>query len=152
MKPSDRSITIALRRHGHKLTPQRRVVIHALTSSLDHLTPAAMFERASQEHPGIGLVTVYRTLKLLAELGLICELHTGDNCPSYTASTPQHHHHLICSGCGKVVDFASPRLIEHNVAELEARLSRESGFRIDDHLLEFTGLCRVCQEAPASSV
>ena len=151
MKPSDRSIIIALRRRGHKLTPQRRVVIHALTSSPDHLTPAAIFERVSQEHPGIGLVTVYRTLKLLAELGLICELHTGDNCPSYTAGTPQHHHHLICSGCGTVVDFTGANIIEHSLSTLEARLSHESGFRIDDHLLEFTGLCRVCQEKPSPS-
>ena len=151
MKPSDRSIIIALRRHGHKLTPQRRVVIHALTSSPDHLTPTAIFEKVSQEHPGIGLVTVYRTLKLLAELGLICELHTGDNCPSYTAGTQRHHHHLICSGCGTVVDFTGANIIEPSLSTLEARLIRESGFRIDDHLLEFTGLCRVCQEAPATS-
>jgi len=151
MKPSDRSITIALKRHGHKLTPQRRAVIHALTSNQDHLTPAAIFDTVSQDHPGIGLVTVYRTLKLLAELGLICELHTSDNCPSYTAGTPQHHHHLICSGCGKVVDFTGANIIEHDLATLETRLSRESGFRIDDHLLELTGLCRVCQEAPAMS-
>ncbi|UCB43326.1 MAG: transcriptional repressor [Dehalococcoidales bacterium] len=152
MKPSDRNITTALRRHGYKLTPQRCAVVHAITSSQDHLTPTAIFEKVSQNHPGIGLVTVYRTLKLLAELELICELHTGGNCPSYTAGTSHHHHHLVCSGCGKVVDFASPRLIEHNVVELEGRLSRESGFRIDDHLLEFTGLCQLCQKAPASSV
>ena len=151
MKSSDRSIIIALRRHGYKLTPQRRVVIHALTSSPDHLTPAAIFEKASKDHSGIGLVTVYRTLKLLAGLGLICELHTGDNCPSYTAGTPQHHHHLICSGCGAVVDFSGASLIERGLATLEARLSRESGFRIDDHQLEFTGLCRICQKVPAIS-
>ena len=151
MKLSNRGIIATLRQHGYKLTPQRRVVIHALTSSQDHLTPAAIFEKVSQDHPSIGLVTIYRTLKLLAELDLICELHTGDNCPSYTAGTPQHHHHLICSDCGKVVDFAGANIIEHSLSTLEARLSHESGFRIDDHLLEFTGLCRVCQERPAPS-
>ena len=153
MRPSYKSIITALRRHGYKLTPQRRAVIHIITSSQDHLTPAAMFEKVRQNHPSIGLVTVYRTLKLLAELDLICELRTADNCPSYTAGTPQHHHHhLVCSGCGKVIDFASPRLIEHDVAKLEGKLSRESGFRIDEHLLEFTGLCELCQKAQASSV
>jgi Fur family ferric uptake transcriptional regulator len=152
MRPSVKVIHITLRRHGYKLTPQRRAVVLAITSSQDHLTPAAIFEKAKQSLPGIGLVTVYRTLKLLAELDLICELHAGDNCPSYIAGTSQHHHHLVCSGCGKVVDFVSPRLIEHNVAELEGRLSRESGFRIDDHLLEFTGLCKLCQESQAPSV
>ena len=151
MKLSDRGIITALKRNGYKLTPQRRAVIRALTSSQDHLTPAAVFEKVSRNQPGIGLVTIYRTLKLLAELDLICELHTGDNCPSYTASTPQHHHHLICSGCGKVVDFAGANIIENSLATLETKLSRESGFRIDDHLLELTGLCQVCQEQPSSS-
>lgn len=151
MRLSNRSIISILRRHGYKLTPQRRAVIYALTSSPDHLTPAAIFEKVSRDHPGIGLVTIYRTLKLLVELGLVCELHTGDNCPSYTAGTPQHHHHLICSGCGKVVDFAGANIIEPSLTTLEERLSQESGFRIDDHLLEFTGLCRVCQERPSAS-
>ena len=148
MKLSNRGIIATLRRYGYKLTPQRRVVIHALTSSQDHLTPAAIFHIVSQEHAGIGLVTIYRTLKLLAELDLICELHTGDDCPSYTAGTPQHHHHLICSRCGKVVDFSGTSIIEPSLSTLEARLSHESGFRIDDHLLEFTGLCQLCQERP----
>ncbi|HEY32673.1 MAG TPA: transcriptional repressor [Dehalococcoidia bacterium] len=152
MRPSYKSIITALKRHGHKLTLQRRAVIDVITSSQDHLTPAAMFEKVRQDHPGIGLVTVYRTLKLLTELNLICELRTADNCPSYTAGTSEHHHHLVCSGCGKVVDFASPRLIERDVAKLEGKLSRENGFRIDEHLLEFTGLCELCQKAQASSV
>ena len=152
MKLKDRSIIATLRRHGYKLTPQRRAAIHAITSSQDHLTPAAVFEKVNQGHPGIGLVTIYRTLKLLAELDLICELHTGDNRPSYTASTPQHHHHLICSGCGKVVDFTSTSTVRHGLSTLEARLSNESGFRIDDHVLEFSGLCRGCQEKPSPSV
>ena len=150
MKLSERSIVITLKRHGYKLTPQRRAVIHALTSSPDHLTPAGIFEKLRQDKPGIGLVTIYRTLKLLAELDLICELHTGDNCPSYTTGTQQHHHHLICSGCGKVVDFSGAGIIEPSLSTLEARLSHESGFRIDDHLLEFTGLCRGCQDVPAA--
>jgi Fur family ferric uptake transcriptional regulator len=152
MKLKDRSIIVTLRRHGYKLTTQRRAVIHAISSSQDHLTPTAVFEKVSQDHPGIGLVTVYRTLKLLADLDLICELHTGDNCPSYTASTPQHHHHLICSGCGKVVDFTSSNTVRHSLSTLEARLSHESGFRIDDHVLEFSGLCQGCQERPSPSV
>ncbi len=152
MKLTDKSIIVTLRRHGYKLTPQRRAVIHAITSSQDHLTPAAVFEKVSRDHPGIGLVTIYRTLKLLAELDLICELHTVDNCPSYTTGTSEHHHHLVCSGCGKVVDFTSSDTVRHGLSTLEARLSQESGFRIDDHVLEFSGLCRGCQKKPSPSV
>ena len=142
MRLTERKVAAALKQHGYKLTPQRREVIRIITSCPDHLTPAVIYQRIHQEYPNIGLVTVYRTLEILAELELICELHAGGNCHSYTISASQHHHHLICSGCGKVVDFTG-----HNLDELERRLSKESGFRIDGHLLEFTGLCQTCQEA-----
>lgn len=142
MRLTQRKVVATLRQHGYKLTPQRRAVIHAIASTQDHLTPATIYEKMRQIRPDIGLVTVYRTLGILAELGLICELHAGGNCRSYTISNPQHHHHLICSNCGIVIDFTS-----HYLSGLEHSLSRESGFRIDSHLLEFVGLCRACQRA-----
>jgi len=142
MRLTERKVAAALRQHGYKLTPQRRLVIRAITSSQDHLTPAAIYEKVRDEQPDIGLATIYRTIEILSHLGLICELHAGGTCRSYTISVPQHHHHLICSSCGKVVDFT-----RHDLGKLEQRLSRESGFRIDSHLLEFTGLCQACQEA-----
>jgi Fur family ferric uptake transcriptional regulator len=140
MRPSEKSIISALRSHGYRLTPQRRAVIHTIARCEDHLTPATLYDKVSTQYPTIGLVTIYRTLAMLAELGLICELHTGDACPRYTVCTPQHHHHIVCSGCGKVVDFTT-----RSLEGLEARLTRESGFRIDGHLLEFVGLCQTCQ-------
>ena len=142
MRLTERNVVAELRQHGYKLTPQRRAVIRVITSTQDHLTPATIYEKIRQVYPGIGLVTIYRTLEMLAELGLICELHAGGNCRSYTISTPQHHHHLICSNCGIVIDFTG-----HYLSELEQSLSKESGFRIDGHLLEFVGLCRDCQKA-----
>jgi len=95
-----------------------------------------------QDHPNIGLVTIYRTLEILAKLELICELHAGGICRSYTISAPEHHHHLICSNCGLVIDSTG-----HNLSELEQSLYNESGFRIDSYLLEFFGLCQACQKA-----
>lgn len=145
MRPTEKGIVIALRQNGYKVTPQRRVVIRTIINSDDHLTPAAIHEKVRRDHPGIGLVTVYRTLEVLAALDLVCELHTGSSCPSYTISAPQHHHHLVCSCCGRVVDFTG-----HSLEELEERLARESGFRIEDHMLEFIGRCRTCQETAAS--
>jgi len=142
MRLTERKVVAALRQHGYKLTPQRREVIRTITSRPDHLTPAAIYQKVHRDHPNIGLVTIYRTLEILAELELICELHAGGTCHSYTISAPQHHHHLICSNCGKIVDFT-----DHNLGDLEQRLYKESGFRIDGHLLEFTGLCQTCQGA-----
>ena len=71
MRLTDRRIITALRRHGYKLTPQRRAVIGSIASSPDHLTPAAIYEKVHQERPDIGLATIYRTLEILAKLGLI---------------------------------------------------------------------------------
>ena len=139
---TEKGIVSALRRHGYRVTPQRRRIVSAIAASHDHFTPAMVHEKASRGSAGtgIGLVTVYRTLEVLAELDLICRLHAGGNCPSYTIGAARDHHHLICSGCDRVVDFAAGDL-----AGLESRLSRDSGFRIDGRLLEFTGLCRSCQ-------
>jgi len=142
MKLTERKVVATLRRHGYKLTPQRQAVVKVIASSQDHLTPATIHKKVRQDRPNIGLVTVYRTLEILAELELICELRAGGICHSYTISTPQPHHHLICSSCGTVIDFTG-----HDLSELEQRLSRESRFRIDSHLLEFFGLCQACQKA-----
>ena len=141
MRLTERKIATTLRQHGYKLTPQRRVVIQTIASSQDHLTPAAMYKKVHQEHPNIGLVTVYRTLGILAKLGLICELHAGGSCRSYAISAPGPHHHLICSNCGRVVNFTG-----YDLSRLEQRLSLETGFEVVDHLLEFIGLCQACQK------
>ena len=141
MRVTGRKIIATLRQRGYKLTPQRKAVIRTIASTQDHLTPAVIYEKVHQDHPNIGLVTIYRTLEILAELALICELHAGGICRSYAISTPQHHHHLICSNCGIVIDFTG-----HNLSELEQSLSKKSRFRIDGHLLEFFGLCQTCQK------
>jgi len=141
MRLPERKVVAALRQHSYKLTPQRRVVIQTIASNQEHFTPTAIYEKVHQDHPNIGLVTIYRTIEILAKLKLICELHAGGSCHSYTISAPGHHHHLICSNCGKVVDFTGCEL-----GEMQQSLVKETGFRIDGHLLEFIGLCQACQK------
>jgi Fur family ferric uptake transcriptional regulator len=131
-----------LRRRGFRITPQRLAILDAVTSSHEHLTPAEIYDRVSLEHPGIGLVTIYRTLELLIDLGLICEMHLGGNVHSYLMRRPSvHHHHLICSDCGMVIDFT-----DCNLGELEDRLARETDFTINRHVLEFLGQCPDCSK------
>ena len=142
LKLTQNKIASILRQRGYKITPQRRAVLNIIALTHDHLTPAAIYEKIHKEHPGIGLVTVYRTLDILAELGLICEVHAGGNCRSYLMRRPsEHHHHLICSDCGAVVDFT-----DCDLSNLEQRLARETRFEIEGHLLEFMGHCRNCRE------
>lgn len=133
-------LTGILRRNHYKLTTQRQAVLEVIAGSHDHLTPLAIYERVLEKHPTIGLVTVYRVLDILMELKLICRVHTGENCRSYLMRRPEgHHHHLVCSSCGKVIDFTNCDL-----NGLERRLSRETGFKIKGHLLEFNGQCHEC--------
>lgn len=139
MKLGRQEIEAILKRQGYKLTPQRRAIIKVVSLSDDRLTPAALYQKLRKDYPAIGLVTIYRTLEILARLGLICEVHAGGSCRSYTISAQERHHHLICSGCGRVVDFSG-----HNLTRLEQQLSRETGFEIRGRLLEFVGLCGIC--------
>jgi len=145
MKLTANKIAGILREHGYKLTPQRHAVLKVIAASHDHLTAEAIYEKAHAENHEIGLVTIYRTLDLLSKLNLVCRVHASDGCRSYMMRRPtEHHHHLVCSSCGKVVDFAGCTL-----ADLEQRLSQETGFDINGHLLEFYGLCPDC--SPAST-
>ena len=140
MKLTANRIAGILREHGYKLTTQRHAVLKVIAASHDHLTPEAIYEKALAENHYIGLVTVYRTLDLLSELNLLCRVH-APGCRSYMMRRPtDHHHHLVCSCCGRVVDFAGCTL-----SALEHRLSEETRFDINGHLLEFYGLCPDCR-------
>jgi Fur family ferric uptake transcriptional regulator len=141
MRPTEKKIAVALSERGYKLTPQRRAIIRVIATSSDHLTPAAVYERVYQDHPHIGLVTVYRTLEILAQIGFARRIHGEGGCHSYVAALPGHRHHLVCSNCGTVIDFPGCDL-----SELERSLSRQTGFKIESHLLEFLGRCQDCQK------
>ena len=137
-----RKIATALRQQGYKITPQRKAIIQTIIQNREHLTPHDIYEKVQKDYPTIGLVTVYRTIEILAQVGLICEVHAGGSCHSYLIRRPmEHHHHLICSDCGKVLDFT-----DCGLSKLEENLSQETGFEIHSHLLEFLGRCRECQK------
>jgi len=142
MQFTEKKIIAILRERGYKLTPQRRAVLRAIALARSHLSSAEIYDRVKQQHPGIGLVTVYRTLETLSKLGVICEMHTRGSSRSYLMRKPvEHHHHLICSECGVVVDFT-----DCGLGGLEDKLSRETGFKMEGHLLELVGRCPDCQK------
>jgi Fur family ferric uptake transcriptional regulator len=142
MKLTANKIAGILRKNGNKLTHQRHLVLKVMAASHDHLTPEDIYEKLRLEDPRIGRVTVYRTLDLLSNLNLVCKVHSEGGCRSYMMRRPiEHHHHLVCSGCGKVVDFTNCSL-----DETEKTLAEKSGFTIKGHLLEFYGLCQNCAQ------
>ncbi len=128
-----------LKGNRHKLTPQRKAIMRILLASPGHLTPAAIYEQVIRRNPRISLVTVYRTLNILAELGLVCDLRTGTHSKSYVAGNAEHHGHIICTNCGRVVDFTA-----YNLEDLEQQLAADSGYHISDHRLDLYGRCPAC--------
>jgi Fur family ferric uptake transcriptional regulator len=141
MQLTENKIKSILRKNHLKLTPQRLAILKIIYQSRDHLTPADIYQRASAEYPGIGLVTTYRTIELLESLNLLCKVYSQENCQNYLLRRPvEHHHHLVCSVCGTVRDFT-----DCNLEDIEQKLSMETGFTVNGHLLEFQGICPNCK-------
>ena len=140
MSVRDSEMARALQANGYKLTSQRLAVLQVLHGGEPHLTPAEVYERGKATHPRLGLTTVYRTLNVLAALGFLHRPRMGGSAASYSTCVDGHHGHLVCSECGLVVE-----LEECYLTDVAQTLMDETDFRIDSHLLEFMGLCPVCQ-------
>ena len=136
------SFLVKLKTAGYKITPQRRAIAGAVLSADRSLTPQELHAILAEKHPEIGLVTVYRTLDVLSRLGLLCQFQPEGSSRSFKAGPAEHHHHLVCRGCGEVVNFT-----DRCPVELKMSLEQETGFRITEHNLEFAGYCRNCQGA-----
>ena len=132
---------------GYRITQPRRAVIDALLEDEGHHSPAEVHKRALVRCPTVGLVTVYRTLELLADLGLARRIHTDDGCHGYASASHGHHHHLVCRRCGAAVEFEGCDL-----SPFLARVGRDTGYVIEDHLLELVGLCTACRSTPPAIV
>lgn len=135
-----------LKSKGLKITTQRMVILEVLSESpRAHLTAEEIYELVCKKRPEIGIATVYRTLKLLTELGLIDTLDLDDGFVRYelagASSDGHHHHHLICTECGKVLEFK-----EDLMEVLETKIELTTGFTICDHEVKMFGYCAECKK------
>lgn len=126
---------------GFRLTKPRRAVVRALLEARDWLRPEELLARARRYCPSLGLVTVYRTLSLLEELGIARRIHLEPGCHGYAPAGPGHSHHLVCRSCHQVVEFPGGE----DLTPLIRQVSRKTGYLIESHLLELTGLCPDCR-------
>ena len=131
-------LTAALRARGLRVTPQREQVLEAVRG-LGHATPEQIHEAV----PDVDLTTIYRTLELLEQIGMIKHAHLGHGAPAYRPADDDHIH-VVCHTCGSVVD-APPDLVD----ALAARLHAESGFLLDRSHFTVFGRCRSCLAADA---
>jgi Fur family transcriptional regulator, ferric uptake regulator len=129
-----------LQESGCRITSPRAAIIDAILTSQRGLEPLELFDLVRQIHPGIGLVTVYRTLDRLENLGLIQRVHQENGCHMVMKAAVGHEHYLLCTSCGKAVLFDGDDL-----TRLVTRVESSSGYKISDHWLQLFGLCPSCQ-------
>ena len=129
---------------GYRMTGPRREIVAALAQR-GSATAQDLYDSLRAAGSGVGRATVFRTLELLSQLGVLERVHRADGCHTYVLTRPGHRHHLICSDCGTILEFSDCTL-----DGLLAGLATRTAFRIDGHWLEVFGLCQACQ-APDSA-
>ena len=128
-------------KHGLKTSRQRELIADVFFASSGHLSVDELLERVRQQDPKVGQATVYRTMKLLAEVGLAGARQFGDGHTRYEPlQSAEHHDHLICTSCARIVEFHNPQ-----IEELQTRVAKQHGFSVTHHKMELYGLCAECR-------
>lgn len=141
-----------LKSRGYRLTVGRGAILDALAHAAkgEHLSAEDIYHKVHDNFPTIGLTSVYRTLDILINLGMVCKFDFGDGRARYELSEDhsgvKHHHHLVCTDCGRIVNYED--FIDEELSLLkrtEDGLKRKYGFQITSHVMQFHGLCPDCQ-------
>ena len=131
----------AINAPGMRVTNQRALILAIIRQGQGHLDADEVFRQARQKHPRLSLSTVYRALQKFKELGLVEEVHFDESHHRYEIKSSAEHHHLVCLGCGRVIEFKYPftRLIKRNVDEAR-------DFEITGGEIRLTGYCSACRQ------
>ncbi|UCG39796.1 MAG: transcriptional repressor [bacterium] len=130
-----------LRERGQRITPQRLAILRILADSEGHPSVEKIYDVVVRDFPTTSLATVYKTVTLLKELGEVLELEFSQGSNRYDGSKPFPHPHVVCTRCRRIVD---PDL--ESLSALTAQVSRQTGFKVVNHRLDFYGLCPQCQK------
>jgi Fur family ferric uptake transcriptional regulator len=138
------------KRRGLRITQPRQVILEVLDSEGTYLSAEEVFMRVHQDNPGIGLATVYRTMSLLDEMGLVQKFEFGEGKARYKLTEKgqqaYHHHLLVCSSCFKVIRYADFSEEEKQLyADIETRLEELYDFSIKRHVVQYYGICAECR-------
>lgn len=131
-----------LQEGGHRITSARRAVVEAVAGRERYFSGADVLTRVEDINRSVGRASVFRTLDLLVGAGLIGRVHPPGGAPSYVLCPRDHHHHVICSSCGLVLDLPGCPI----GTETE-EMASAAGFQLQGHRIEYYGVCRSCQEA-----
>jgi Fe2+ or Zn2+ uptake regulation protein len=141
MSDSSERLRDALRSAGRRLTSQRRLILQVLEESNGHLEADALYDRVKARDPDVSLATVYRTLAVLREIGLVEEHRLGQDHGHYEAVRQEPHYHFTCLRCGKVIEFDTSL-----VAQVEQDLCEQEGVRVTSTHLHVSGYCAQCRD------
>jgi Fur family ferric uptake transcriptional regulator len=130
-----------LRAVGKRITPQRKLVVGILSQAKGHLDANDIYERGRRQDARLSLATVYRTLNVLKEAGVIRELHLDDEHHHYELDGQDKHSHLVCLRCGRVIEVDSSAFAEAAMAAGESH-----GFEVASAQVELTGYCADCRQ------
>jgi Fur family ferric uptake transcriptional regulator len=130
----------ALNIAGTRVTSQRALILETIRQDEGHLDADEIYRRARQRQPRLSLSTVYRTVHALKKLGLIQELHFDESHHHYEAKPPTKHHHLVCLGCGRVIEFQYP------LSRIKRNVAGGGDFEIVDADIRVTGYCPRCRQ------
>lgn len=131
-----------LRTAGVRITAPRRMVLAALVEAGSHVTAEELHRRVQREHPEVSASSIYRTMELLAEHGVVAHVHLGHG-PAQYHLADEEHAHLVCNACGAIVE------LDRSVsAPFAARVADELGFDLDLGHFALTGWCARCRRAP----
>ena len=142
MNDSGERLQDALRSAGRRLTAQRRLILQVLEESNGHLDADALYDRVKARDPDVSLATVYRTLAVLREIGLVEEHRLGEDHGHYEAVRQEPHYHFTCLCCGKVIEFDTSL-----VAQVEQDLCEQEGVRVTSTHLHVSGYCALCRDS-----
>lgn len=137
----EQNLKAILKDKGLKATPQRLAVLHVLHESAKYLEIGDILDQTKKLLPKTGLATIYRTLEILENLGLVMRVHFQDGCHSYAVTSEGHGHHIVCTKCNKIMDF-----VDCPFENYLDSLSEQTGFKINNHFLQLFGECNDCQD------
>jgi Fur family ferric uptake transcriptional regulator len=132
-----------LRDNGLKYTKQREVLLQTLYNNSEHFTPEQLYLHIKERHPGlnVGIATVYRSLNLLEESGMVTSISFGAQGKKFELANKPHHDHMICRQCGVIVEFEDQIIEKRQLA-----IAKEHGFKLTSHIMQLYGVCSECNK------
>ncbi len=151
--PQDRSsqpsLPGRLKKCGYRITAPRQLVMDVFTNTTRHLSAEEVYLLIHKANPGVGIATVYRTLELLVKMGDVMKFDFGQHKSRYElaalSGSARHHHHIVCTDCGKIVNYTELMQAESEVMlQTQTALARKYHFDIKHHQVQFFGVCGEC--------